>query len=66
MEVPQHISIIMDGNGRWARQKGGIRLMVHNVGVEVVKDITTYCAEIGVRYLSLFAFSEENWGRPAD
>ena len=66
MEVPQHISIIMDGNGRWARQKGSIRLMGHNVGVEVVKDITTYCAEIGVRYLSLFAFSEENWGRPAD
>ena len=66
MQVPQHISIIMDGNGRWAKQKGHRRLFGHKNGVEAVRDVTTYCAEIGVRYLSLFAFSEENWDRPAD
>ena len=56
----------MDGNGRWAKQKGHRRLFGHKNGVEAVRDATTYCAQIGVRYLSLFAFSEENWGRPAD
>ena len=56
----------MDGNGRWAKQKGHRRLFGHKNGVEAVRDVTTYCAEIGVRYLSLFAFSEENWDRPAD
>ena len=66
MEIPRHISIIMDGNGRWARQQGRRRLFGHSAGVEAVRDTTTYCAEIGVQYLSLFAFSEENWGRPAD
>lgn len=66
MEIPRHISIIMDGNGRWARKQGKRRLFGHNAGVEAVRDTTTYCAEIGVRYLSLFAFSEENWDRPAD
>ena len=66
MEVPQHISIIMDGNGRWARQQGKRRLFGHNAGVEAVRDVTTYCAEIGVKYLSLFAFSEENWDRPVE
>ena len=66
MNIPQHISIIMDGNGRWARQQGKRRLFGHNAGVEAVRDTTTHCAELGVRYLSLFAFSEENWNRPAD
>ena len=66
MEVPQHIAIIMDGNGRWARNKGEKRLFGHNAGVDSVRASTEYCAEIGVRYLSLFAFSEENWDRPAD
>jgi len=56
----------MDGNGRWAKQKGHRRLFGHKNGVEAVRDVTTYCAQIGVRYLSLFAFSEENWDRPAD
>ncbi len=56
----------MDGNGRWARKKGQKRLFGHNAGVESVRACTEYCAELGVRYLSLFAFSEENWGRPAD
>ena len=64
--IPRHISIIMDGNGRWARQQGKRRLFGHNAGVESVREATTYCAEIGVKYLSLFAFSEENWDRPAD
>ena len=66
MEIPQHITIIMDGNGRWAKKQGQKRLFGHNAGVESVRACTEYCAEIGVRYLSLFAFSEENWGRPAD
>lgn len=56
----------MDGNGRWAKKQGKVRLFGHNVGVESVRSCTEYCAEIGVRYLSLFAFSEENWDRPAD
>ena len=66
MAIPQHISIIMDGNGRWARQQGKIRLFGHKAGKETVREVTTECAKIGVRYLSLFAFSEENWNRPAD
>ena len=56
----------MDGNGRWARQQGKIRLFGHKAGKETVREVTTECAKIGVRYLSLFAFSEENWNRPAD
>ena len=66
MAIPQHISIIMDGNGRWARKQGKVRLFGHNAGKETVRRVTTECAKIGVRYLSLFAFSEENWNRPAD
>jgi len=66
MEIPQHISIIMDGNGRWARLHGQERLFGHGAGKESVRDVTTYCAEIGVKYLSLFAFSEENWNRPTE
>ena len=66
MKVPQHISIIMDGNGRWARGKGLKRLNGHKEGVESVRACTEYCAEIGVRYPSLVAFSEENWNRPRE
>ena len=66
MNVPQHITIIMDGNGRWAKKQGLIRLRGHAAGRDSVRACTECCAEIGVRYLSLFAFSEENWGRPAD
>jgi len=66
MEVPQHISIIMDGNGRWAKKQGKLRLFGHNAGAESVRACTEYCSEIGVKYLSLFAFSEENWERPAE
>ena len=66
MDIPQHITIIMDGNGRWAKKQGLKRLRGHAVGRESVRACTEYCAEHGIRYLSLFAFSEENWNRPAD
>lgn len=61
--VPKHISIIMDGNGRWAESRGLERSKGHIEGVERVRDITTACVELGVRYLSLYTFSEENWNR---
>jgi undecaprenyl diphosphate synthase len=64
-EIPEHIAIIMDGNGRWARSKGSIRLHGHKVGVDSVRDITESCAQLGVKYLTLYAFSTENWGRPS-
>lgn len=64
-EIPEHIAIIMDGNGRWAKSKGSIRLHGHKVGVDSVKDITESCAQLGVKYLTLYAFSTENWGRPS-
>ena len=64
--IPQHISIIMDGNGRWAKARGQQRAYGHIEGVERVRDITTACVELGVRYLSLYTFSEENWNCPAD
>lgn len=63
-EIPEHIAIIMDGNGRWAKSKGSIRLHGHKVGVDSVRDITESCAQLGVKYLTLYAFSTENWGRP--
>ncbi len=64
-EIPEHIAIIMDGNGRWAKSKGSIRLHGHKVGVDSVRDITESCAQLGVKYLTLYAFSTENWGRPS-
>lgn len=64
-EIPEHIAIIMDGNGRWAKSKGSIRLHGHKVGVDSVRDITEACAQLGVQYLTLYAFSTENWGRPS-
>lgn len=64
MKIPEHISIIMDGNGRWAKRQGMPRLLGHKAGVESVRECCEYCAEQGVRYLSLFAFSSENWNRP--
>lgn len=63
-KIPTHISIIMDGNGRWAREKGKERVFGHMEGVESVRAITEACVEFGIKYLSLFAFSEENWDRP--
>lgn len=63
--IPTHVSIIMDGNGRWAAERGKERVFGHYEGVESVRAVTEACVEYGVRYLSLFAFSEENWGRSA-
>lgn len=62
--IPKHIAVIMDGNGRWAQKKGNIRLFGHKAGVESVRDITESCAQLGVEYLTLYAFSTENWNRP--
>lgn len=62
--LPRHIAIIMDGNGRWAKEKGEDRLFGHFHGVESVRDITEGCAELGIGYLTLYAFSTENWDRP--
>lgn len=65
-EVPVHVSIIMDGNGRWAAERGRERVYGHMNGVESVRAVTEAAAEEGVKYLSLYAFSEENWSRPED
>lgn len=64
--IPEHIAIIMDGNGRWAKERGLNRNYGHQQGVETVKKITEYCARIGVKYLTLYTFSTENWNRPVD
>lgn len=63
--LPRHIAIIMDGNGRWAKEKGEDRLFGHYQGVESVRDIVEGAAELGIEYLTLYAFSTENWDRPA-
>ena len=63
-QLPRHIAIIMDGNGRWAEEKGQDRLYGHFHGVESVRNIVEGCAELGVEYLTLYAFSTENWDRP--
>jgi undecaprenyl diphosphate synthase len=63
--LPKHIAIIMDGNGRWAKEKGEDRLFGHLHGVESVRDIVEGAAELGIQYLTLYAFSTENWNRPA-
>lgn len=62
--LPVHIAIIMDGNGRWAKKQGLTRLYGHQHGVVTIRDIVTLCAKLGLRYLTLYAFSTENWGRP--
>ncbi|MEO7310632.1 MAG: isoprenyl transferase [Chitinophagaceae bacterium] len=62
--LPKHIAIIMDGNGRWAQEKGHDRLVGHFHGVESVRNIVEGCAEMGIGYLTLYAFSTENWDRP--
>ncbi|MBO9573287.1 MAG: isoprenyl transferase [Chitinophagaceae bacterium] len=64
--LPSHIAIIMDGNGRWAKEKGEDRLFGHFHGVESVRNIVEGCAELGIGYLTLYAFSTENWNRPQD
>lgn len=65
-QVPRHIAIIMDGNGRWARKRLMPRVAGHKRGVDTVREIVKHCANIGVEHLTLFAFSSENWRRPAD
>ncbi|MBQ4048458.1 MAG: isoprenyl transferase [Clostridia bacterium] len=65
-KFPRHIAIIMDGNGRWASKRGMPRKLGHSAGAERFREISEYCGEIGVEALSVFAFSTENWNRPAD
>lgn len=64
--IPRHIAIIMDGNGRWATEKGKPRSYGHQAGVDTVRRITSECTRLGVKYLTLYTFSTENWNRPAD
>ena len=66
MEIPRHIAVIMDGNGRWAKKRFLPRIAGHKVGVETVRSMIKHCVDIGVEYLTLFAFSSENWRRPPD
>ncbi len=63
-KLPKHVAIIMDGNGRWAKQKGQERIFGHQNGVKSVKDVTEAAAELGISFLTLYAFSTENWNRP--
>jgi undecaprenyl diphosphate synthase len=65
-EIPRHIAIIMDGNGRWAKERGMPRISGHSEGVERVRDTVRACAQLGVQYLTLYTFSTENWKRPKD
>jgi undecaprenyl diphosphate synthase len=65
-DIPTHIAIIMDGNGRWANKRGLPRVAGHKKGVDTVRDIVEACAELGVRFLSLYTFSTENWNRPKE
>ncbi len=65
-EIPKHIAVIMDGNGRWARKRFLPRVAGHKRGVETVRDLVKYCVNLKVEYLTLFAFSSENWRRPSE
>ncbi len=65
-EIPQHIAIIMDGNGRWAKKRGMPRIAGHHEGVNSVRDIVEACGQLGVKHLTLYAFSTENWKRPRE
>ena len=64
--LPEHIAIIMDGNGRWAKNQGKFRVFGHESGVLSVKDIVEGCVDIGIKYLTVYAFSAENWNRPIE
>lgn len=64
-KLPKHVAIIMDGNGRWAKERGKPRVFGHHSGVTAVRDVTEAAAELGVEYMTLYAFSTENWNRPA-
>ncbi|MBO7653566.1 MAG: di-trans,poly-cis-decaprenylcistransferase, partial [Kiritimatiellae bacterium] len=65
-KLPRHIAIIMDGNGRWAKRQGKPRLAGHEAGSETVRRLLGYCRDAGIAYLTLYAFSTENWSRPPD
>jgi len=64
--IPKHIAIIMDGNGRWATERGKDRSYGHQAGVDSVREITEVCSDLGVKYLTIYTFSTENWNRPLD
>ncbi|MBI4931931.1 MAG: isoprenyl transferase [Bacteroidetes bacterium] len=64
LKLPKHVAVIMDGNGRWAKQKGKLRIFGHQHGVASVRNVTEAAAELGIQYLTLYAFSTENWNRP--
>lgn len=64
--IPQHVAIIMDGNGRWAKQRGRERSFGHQTGAETVHVIAEEAARMGIKYLTLYTFSTENWNRPSD
>lgn len=64
--LPKHIAVIMDGNGRWAKKKGAARIFGHRNAIQSVKEITEGCGELGIQFLTLYAFSTENWGRPKE
>jgi undecaprenyl diphosphate synthase len=64
--LPSHVAIIMDGNGRWAKKQGKLRLFGHNNGVSSVRAVTEASAELGIKFLTLYAFSTENWNRPEE
>ena len=63
-KLPKHLAIIMDGNGRWAKQKGRLRVFGHEHGVKAVRDVAVNCSKLGIKFLTLYAFSTENWKRP--
>lgn len=63
-KLPEHLAVIMDGNGRWARKMGAARVFGHKSAIKAVRDVTEGCAELGIRFLTLYAFSTENWNRP--
>ena len=66
LKIPKHVAIIMDGNGRWALSRGLPRLAGHRAGTENLRRVIEACAEFGIQYLTLYAFSTENWGRPVE
>ncbi|MEP7194888.1 MAG: isoprenyl transferase [Saprospiraceae bacterium] len=65
-KLPQHVAIIMDGNGRWAKARNMVRLLGHHQGIKSVREITECCTELGIKNLTLYTFSTENWNRPQD
>jgi undecaprenyl diphosphate synthase len=65
LNIPSHVAVIMDGNGRWAKQRGGLRVFGHQSAITAVRETVEEAAQLGVKYLTLYAFSTENWNRPA-